>query len=432
MFKILTDWLTGGFDEQEINSTAAAISISVNDRIITYVNDGIAKTTRDKIFVSAYPLAMWFASNWWRLRWEPGLRYDIDWQLAHATPSIGYGYIWPALTIQSDGEAIQLQMHPTELSDGEPIQYINTINEMIPADQFENEVGSFIELVLSRLATLDISNSELHGLWQEILAELNDEENYLYRKTEALLGTNPDDLPAEVVQLFLKLGEEVGHEAAAEIASSASGKDHKTILEKIQDYAFSDGMPVFLDWLNDLHHVAQDIRTHNRPPWEKGWELARKTRTALGLNGSPISDQYFSEILHTEPSIWTNISTGLPDLGLAIRSEEQDHLKLLLNKNNLEGRRFEVARLIADHLFAIDDTWLPATNSTTARQKIQRAFAAEFLCPVQSLSEKLNGIITSERITDVAREYRVSPLAVASHLANNRIIHPSDVLSLAG
>src|SRR5208337_4842513 len=67
-----------------------------------------------------------------------------------------------------------------------------------------------------------------------------------------------------------------------------------------------------------------------------------------------------------------------------------DRLKLLFRKKNRPARRFEAARFIADHLCAERrDRWLPVSDAATARQKVQRAFAAEFLCPIASLRNYL-------------------------------------------
>ena len=105
-------------------------------------------------------------------------------------------------------------------------------------------------------------------------------------------------------------------------------------------------------------------------------------------------------------------------------------MRLHFRKRNRAGLRFEAARLLCDELIAPDsDKWLPATDSRTSRQKIQRAFAAELLCPINSLDEFLSGDYTPERIEDAAEHFGISPLAISSHLANNnRISRWADAL----
>jgi hypothetical protein len=66
------------------------------------------------------------------------------------------------------------------------------------------------------------------------------------------------------------------------------------------------------------------------------------------------------------------------------------------------------------------DQWLSATDSRTSRQKVQRAFAAQLLCPIEHLDEFLSGDYTQERIEDAAEHFGISPLAISSQLASGK------------
>jgi Zn-dependent peptidase ImmA (M78 family) len=77
---------------------------------------------------------------------------------------------------------------------------------------------------------------------------------------------------------------------------------------------------------------------------------------------------------------------------------------------------------------SVTDQWLPTTDAKTVRQKIQRAFAAEFLCPIASLKYWLQGDYSLESIEDAGAYFDVSPLAIRSHLANHGLIHPAEVM----
>jgi len=64
----------------------------------------------------------------------------------------------------------------------------------------------------------------------------------------------------------------------------------------------------------------------------------------------------------------------------------------------------------------------PATRTYTYRQKLQRAFAAEFLCPFEALDDLMEGDFSDEAIQDAAAHYNVSELAVRTLLViHNRI-----------
>ena len=55
--------------------------------------------------LSAHGLAEWLVWNWWRLRWEPTDETSEreGWKDAHDLAGIGGGWLWPNITIHTDG-----------------------------------------------------------------------------------------------------------------------------------------------------------------------------------------------------------------------------------------------------------------------------------------------------------------------------------------
>lgn len=89
------------------------------------------------------------------------------------------------------------------------------------------------------------------------------------------------------------------------------------------------------------------------------------------------------------------------------------------------GRRFELARLLGDrHTNGLKERLLPATRAYTYRQKLQRAFAAELLCPFSALEEKLAGDYSAEARADAAHHFAVSERTVTTLLVNHRRLDP--------
>jgi len=64
-------------------------------------------------------------------------------------------------------------------------------------------------------------------------------------------------------------------------------------------------------------------------------------------------------------------------------------------------------------------SWLVTADLSTARQKFQRAFAAEFLCPIRSLIGFLDDDFSESAIEDAASHFSVSERTVESLLMNN-------------
>jgi hypothetical protein len=65
----------------------AAIGIAYGDICLTQAEDVFVNRVRDKVHLSGYRLAEWFAWNWWRLRWEPRTT-ALDWALAHRMTTV--------------------------------------------------------------------------------------------------------------------------------------------------------------------------------------------------------------------------------------------------------------------------------------------------------------------------------------------------------
>ena len=96
-------------------------------------------------------------------------------------------------------------------------------------------------------------------------------------------------------------------------------------------------------------------------------------------------------------------------------------------KSHPLAKRFEFARLIGDYLLygKHGKSWLASTDIKTSRQKYQRAFAAEFLCPLDNLQDYLNNDYSESAIEDASEYFKVSERTVEMILINNRLIASS-------
>lgn len=339
-------------------------------------------------------------------------------------PGAGQGYLWPLLRFESDGEEISAICAPSNPLSDEPVRYLADFRESISAAAFERTLDGFIDLVLSRLDTVGASGTHLHKLWNAVLEERADPASFRSRRLEARLGFEPDDAPGALIDRLEALSGLVGQSAVDELAPICAGPQHAAILTQIEQLAALPGVEARVSLPGPLS--IHDIRSTT--PWELGWTLAGMTRQICGLNGQPIADKQLSDLLGIPAGALTQPLAGdarLP-LGLGIRNGKDDHLKLLFRKRNRPALRFEAARFLSEQILAPQgEAWLPATDSSTARQKVQRAFAAELLCPIEGLREFLNGDVSPESIEEAADHFSVSELAVKSVLANHHEV-PAD------
>jgi hypothetical protein len=424
--KMDVKWTSPFHGSEEIRHTSAQIWIRFGDSNATRLDDDWSKSVHEYALLSAYPMALWLAASWWRLRWEPlptrmklgvsGEMADPRWRMSHELPAAGYGFVWPPLTFASDGETIRVECRPSAILTKSPVRYLSDFHISVSSQEFEREVDGFLDLVLRRLDPM--GETDLHALWREVREERADSAQAALRRLEARLGFDPDEAPGELLDEMLAFGTQVGNEAADEIAPVCAGSDPAKVFEEVQAFAALPGI---------VGRIALPIRDSvlNRtdPPWQRGKTLAHAVREACGLGGEKLTDEKLGELIQVPKRTmaeWDDVPLRAP-MGLAIRGDED--LKLLFRKRNRVGRRFEAARFIADQLCsAAVDKWLPLTDAGTSRQKLQRAFAAEFLCPIESLRSYLGDEFRDEAFEDAAEHFGISEKAVTSHLVNNRLI----------
>lgn len=290
---ITRHWESAAHDVPEVRLTSANLKIVLGGEVITRNEDEWSQTVRDDVRLSAYPLALWFASSWWRLRWEPlpVSPPDSTWRMAHEVAAAGYGYLWPRMLLASDGESVHVwavQSHPATK---EPVRYLSSAYDSLTGREFERTIDDFVSSVLSRLDAVGVRDTDLHGLWKELLDERADKSLSVYRRIEAVLGFDPDDAPADAIDCFEGLIPAVGESAVVEIAPICAVKNPRAELERIVAFVESAGLNGHID-LAVPHRGKSHV-----PVWQTGRELARAARDALKLNGGPVNDARLSELV---------------------------------------------------------------------------------------------------------------------------------------
>ncbi|MBW8078870.1 MAG: hypothetical protein GJU76_12530 [Gallionella sp.] len=428
-WSINADWALLESGSPEERAGFAALDISAYGVCLTAGHDRLLQSVRNAPFLSAYHLAEWLAWGWWRLRWEPR-KIATEWELSHVMASIGNGYIWPNIHVLSDGQNITLVSKPTPERERTPYRYISDAVSFIPASDFENEVGIFIETVLRRLEDYQIAKSNLADIWQAVLEERQDAALSQQRKLEALLGEDPGEMDETSLQRLLNAVDLTGRDALEEIAANrAPGRDVPDIGALI-DLVRNEGVSVRpgdrVQW-----DAARALNAQTAPAWKVGASAAQSLRAHLRLDPErAISNRRLTEFYGAPSTLLESPAAAeSPRLDLSLMlSERGEEGRVLLRSKWKTGRRFELARLLGDQVvYATDDPMRPATRSTTHRQKVQRAFAAELLSPFQSVDGMLDGDYSMESQQDVAHHFDVSELTVRTLLVNHGRISRSEL-----
>lgn len=418
-FSVDFQWLAREHGDAVARSTLAEISITANGWKATELEDLLAKTVRPAVRVSAFALAQWCASNWWRLLWEPE-RNTISWKMSHKVGAAGEGFLWPDLTFISDGEAVLVRSRPSPLTPEQSVRYLNSFDEFIPVHEFETEMHSFIESVLGRLTDMRIKATGLDDLWKEVLAERRDPGLASWRKLEAIMGYDPDEAPDQTIADLQTAALVYGSSAVEEMAAE-SMQNAISHIETLWGEPRKEALPLVIPNFDILKRRINDAMRSSLSPWQKATEASRIFREVCALGPGPVSTSTLAEVLEIKKGSLENAFGLKGPMDAGFRNGNMSGFSVFLKSPFQGNRRFALLRLVGDHLTAPrNDKLLPATRyAKTQRQKFQRAFAQEFLCPYSDLMEYLDLEEPSdEDIEDAAHHFDVSALMVKTILVN--------------
>lgn len=435
---IHTRWLPDGAtpsaeETAEDCATLGEVEIVAAGTPLTEAVDARTAKVRRGANLSTYQLAQWLAWHWWRLRWEtrsPARQHrtvaprdqELNWHAAHNLGELGDGWLWPMVIFESDGVGMAMRAEPTSATPAEPLRFLGSPAVVVPIGDWERGVDNFLGCVLDRLADCGLTDTDLATMWQELTDERADPELAVYRKIEARLGFDVDEADPKAIERIHKAGASLGHAAMLEVAA-----DGPAVIGDFTGTAREFGFP----WsIADRPSAIEGLDYGERKvPWQVGVDAAQHLRKREGLGGGPMSNSRLAGLCALPPEALARQSKS-SSTAFSLKQRGKD--RIVLRSKWQAGRRFEAARLLGDALVVdAGERLRPATTAATYRQKMQRAFAAEFLCPIESLMDYLNADFSDEAQQQAAQRFKVSPLAVASQLANNGYLHETRDLDVA-
>jgi hypothetical protein len=231
-----------------------------------------------------------------------------------------------------------------------------------------------------------------------------------------MAGYDPDEAPADLLLQLTEDKANLGNSALEEVTAEArhsTGPVLQMILEldKSRTGGFRGKRP-------SLPGIP---RAEGERPWQSGARLAQFARQQWNFGNKPIMNKALADLLDIKPNVFTDKSTVGTQMPFALRTREHDTFDLYFDRPSPTTRRFAVSRLIGDQLwFDNQERLFPATHAKTSRQKFQRAFAQEFLCPIHELLKMIPAQNPDEDdISEAAKHFQVSPLLIRTTLVNH-------------
>lgn len=414
------DWLSSGSPDPVFRDTSAQLAIHLSNICLTRNEDAWSKTVRDSIYVSVYPLVSWLAGSWWRLNYEPlpasGMRPPLAWRMAHELGAANHGFVWPRILFVPDGESMSVWSKPVST----PAQSVNyttglDVARTLSLTEFQHKTDALIEDVINRLYATGQSQTELASLWALIKEDRGNAESARIRQLEAQMGFDPEECPQAIIEEALRLQTVTGQAAMSELAP-VFGDQVRNIVS-LQEQSGLQGHP-------QVTFADIDIFSQQALPWEQGMFAAKQLREKCDIRTDCIPDATLLNLLGVTQNQLEQWSPAENNSVAIAKPGHAGNWNLLPRKRHPIAKRFEWARFLGDFLShpMLDDGWLVSSDLTTARQKRQRSFAAEFLCPIDALAAFLKGNYSESAQEEAAEKFKVSEKTVESLLANHGYI----------
>ena len=427
-FRWTWEWASATHDEgPEVADTIARLALHVGPHNLMRNEDVWSRDPQEAMLASAYPLASWFASSWWRLHWEPlppdGVSPTIEWRMAHELAAAGHGFVWPQVLFAADGQRMRVWAVASRPDARQSLRYLTSLEQptYVSLGDFGRGIEAFITATLERLDARGRRESDLRLLWNFVCEDRADSESAAYRRLEAEFGFEPDEAPEPFMEAALRLRQIMGPSLSEVAAVYGKGTGGPTEIEALIQAPGLRGSP------SDPRpsDAAPASGRGSVRPWEEAVEAARSVRAAIGNTEGRLEEEVLYDLLGIaagEMASWSPPAQRTK--AVLAKPLSHGHYRFVPRRGHPTSRRFDLARLYSDYLLpeATRGAWLASSDLGTARQQYQKAFAAEFLCPIRALTAFLEKDYSDGAIEEAAGYFGVSPLAAKALLTNNAIL----------
>jgi len=241
---------------------------------------------------------------------------------------------------------------------------------------------------------------------------------------EAILGHDPGEGDDNEIQECLADAATLGQDAVAELATHAGqGRERPMRASELTESARRTGFDAYAGDAVQIDSAESIPAWGTCEAWRIGVAMARAVRQTAGLNGQPIENTRLTDLAGASRNVVEDINRTTGNISFVLDGES-GRSRIALRAKPATSRRFDLARLLADRLCTnhLHEPLLLATQSYTYRQKMQRAFAAELLAPIEAVDDFLDGDTSEEKQKDAAGRFSVSEQTIWSLLVNNHRI----------
>jgi hypothetical protein len=391
--------------------TVADVRLLVDSRnVMQHFADG---ELSDHATIALYGLAHGLTHDWWSIF---GGR-DREFSLLNYRS----GYLLPDVRFWFDGSAFEVEVQEKAYRDPD-LRFWGGMKQTLSREEGEAALGGMIEMILTRLKAKGIEGTSAQLRWKRVQHSRKSGE-LRFCETAGSLGLDPYAIEDDAAD-FIERAEQIFEpEPLMEFAAGAKGAKPAPLLDWVDRMRRFRG---FRYRLADLGPMAKQVERDTpqkagEAAWAVGYRRARKMRKALNMsqNDRLASYRELAKLLGGGASY--NIADHVDGIK-ALRSEREDGIQIHLRSQGQtgdarSGHLFALARAVGDVVCFPKSALAPINDAHHAyRQAAGRAFAAEFLAPIDEIRSMIRD---RKDLVTIASTFSVSS-AVIEHQVENR------------
>lgn len=414
--KFTVDWhkLADNLAPEE-RATVADLRVFIQEANICDHLCGDQRELTDHVTVSVYPMAEGIALDWWNIFGRRNDKYKLIRRRG--------GYVIPDIFMHFDGGAFEFGCVAHD-DHNAFVWFPRNESEILQRGHAEKELTDFIEKILKRLDDEGISESGLQLRWERVRASLENPDEVAFCEAAGALRLDPYDLSESDAKLILQANDFFQGEPLVEFLSALHGPGATDALDWIEAVErrprYRSQLPV-AKHLRDALSSFRVIREGERA-WARGYRCARAARQELNLtesdrlaSGEELADRLEAPKFESAPTF-----RGLRALVNSKDNRVDIHLSDTVTQHGKTAWLFGFGRALGEVVANPPAPRAVVNNLRDAsRQAANRAFAAEFLAPV---NEILTMHEDSMDISAIAVEFGVSDQVIMRQIENSHNI----------
>lgn len=418
--------------------TFADLRLAVLKRVFTLNRsieaDAELEEPREAVRVSLFPLAEFIAFNWWALLYEPR-KHPLDsstYNNRHRIDRHRDGFAYPRVEIYGSDSNVQLAAYPSKvISAGVEFPTGLPTTEPINLERHATEetLLRLVQDVLQRVTDVD-DKSMLHEAIEAINQSRSDPDEHEYCVLAGLLGGDPYEPDDRLEKAIRTVCDKLGKALSKEIFATSELESVVGHAESIRKFAHESLMKS----KSAAEHVAglkgdfgrrlaKSAAAQPAAPWKRGYQAAQELRGLLSIDTrNPLPDDKAlqqklldgAQVESIEGFDWQRLSAR------GLGADDRNGFGIAIDPKGQINPRFQLVSTFADYLLSDETDLFLSTTGSTDRQKRNRAFAAEFLAPIDAIRARLGHreTIVSRELNAFCKEFGVSGTIVKYQIEN--------------